>query len=110
MELNLSQHIDTTICRHCGERRVKTFGKIGSAGRSIYVDEFGERWYGKKCPKCYKEYKIKYDLERNIDKGCRPLGTTYCCVQCGKNSIVKVGATTMCKDCKLENMRDGIGK
>lgn len=100
MENNEMQHPDTVICRCCGEKRVKTFGKVGNDKRVIYVDEFGERWYGRKCPVCYKKYKVEYDRERLASLGVRELGSTDVCVDCGSGFLVKVGMVRRCPSCQ----------
>jgi len=108
-ELDLSQHPDTVTCRHCNKKVVKTFGKISNDGRTLWVNEFGDRWYGTKCPNCYKNYKLQYDKKNRLDKGFRPLGSKDSCITCGKHFIVKIGATKQCTDCKAKNTRKQMG-
>lgn len=108
--LNLNQHPDTVTCRHCSSKKVKTFGKISNNGRTVWVDEFGERWYGSKCPACYKKYKEDYDEHRRIELGHRPIGSISRCQTCDKNFIVKVGSIKNCPTCKGKNTRKQMGK
>ena len=105
--IDLNKHPDETICRCCGEKRVKTFHKPDGNGRNIYVDEFGERWYGKKCPVCYKKYKLQYDEKRRIKLGHRPFGSIATC-DCGARFVVKVGSTTKCSECKSKTFRERL--
>ncbi len=108
MSLELDQHIDTVTCRVCGEKKVKTFGKVAPNKRVIWVDQFGERWYGRKCPNCYRKYKDEYDQERRKELGYRPLGSVSACSECGKNYVVRLGSTKMCHECNtihLNNVR-----
>lgn len=104
--LDLSQHVDLCICRHCGEKKVKTFGKVNAQKRIVWVDQFGERWYGKKCPQCYLKYKLKYDAERRVEKGHRPIGSTTNCKDCSIRFVVRVGCYTRCQDCSRKYMKE----
>jgi len=106
--LNLDKHPDETVCRCCGEKRIKTYFKPDGNGRNIYVDEFGERWYGKKCPVCYKKYKLKYDEKRRIKLGHRPFGSVDKCQMCGATFLVKIGSTKCCTDCKSKTFRERL--
>ncbi len=103
-DLDLSQHPDKIKCRMCGEVRVKTFGKLAPNKRTIWVDEFGERWYGKRCPPCYKEYKVKYDTKNRLKLGYRPFGSFDYCIDCKSRFVVKVGSTKRCSHCTHQEL------
>jgi hypothetical protein len=102
------QHHDTTKCRLCGEDRVKTFGRVSPDKRTIWVDEFGERWYGRKCPKCYTQYKLAYDEKNRLALGYRPFGSYDSCSQCQKRFVVKLGSSRRCPTCKVEHLKEAL--
>ena len=104
-DFNTEVHPDQVVCRCCGQKRVKTFGTTTSNKRVIWVNEFGERWYGKKCPNCYKAYKESYDQKRRLELGHRPFGSFDNCSTCGNRFLVKVGATKKCPGCKSKNIK-----
>lgn len=104
-DINTEVHPDQVVCRTCGEKRVKTFGKSIDGGRIIWVNEYGQRWYGKRCPHCYKQYKEFYDKKRRLKLGFRPFGSVDSCQKCGKDFIVKIGSTKTCSSCKASNIR-----
>lgn len=99
-KLNLNQHPDTVICKKCEKPRVKTFGSVASNKRTIWVDERGNRWYGKKCPHCYKAWKENYDANRRDKMGHRVIGTYDSCKDCNTRFIVKLGSTKQCPECR----------
>lgn len=99
-DFSTDKHPDQVKCRNCGENRVKTFHSVSSNKRTIWVNEFGQRWYGKKCPQCYDLYKKEYDAKLRLENGNRPLGSTDYCEDCSKPFLVRKGSTKKCNDCK----------
>ena len=100
----LNKHVDQVICRCCGEKKVKTHSKVDKTGRTIWKDEFGNRWYGIKCPTCYKKYKLQYDSERRIKLGYRPHGSIDTC-KCGNRYVIRVGVKKNCPKCSGEMIK-----
>lgn len=109
-KLDIEKHVDTVICKCCGKPRVKTYGKTSNNKRTVWVDEKGERWYGKKCPKCYKAYKENYDEQRRIKMGQRVIGTYDNCKDCRARYIVKVGSTRQCQMCRSKTASERFKK
>lgn len=48
------------ICGVCGIRKQRLL-KEKAQGYFIFVDEIGAKWYGIRCPDCYKAEKEKYN-------------------------------------------------
>lgn len=58
-------------CRDCEKHKVKIKTvKTGNGRQFIYVDEHGGKWGGKRCPACYKKYKVYVPV--TIDRRLRP--------------------------------------
>lgn len=109
MNDNSEKHVDQVISRCCGKKKVKTFSHVDPSGRTIWKDEGGNRWYGVKCPDCYKKYKDQYDSNRRLKLGHRPHGSTDVC-PCGKKFIVRVGVKKMCPSCSGKQLRAIVEK
>lgn len=103
---------DRVYCGECRKECTKTYSKL--RGRTeVYVDELGREWSGRRCPDCYKEYKLKYDAKRRYRKGHAKLGSSVPC-SAGCGSTVSIGngthrtctacwgKKTFCKDCGVE--------
>lgn len=87
------------LCQLCNKEKEKIFFKI-YRGVSIYTDSLGHRWYGKRCPDCYKEYKLEYDAKRRLSKGHKPLGSEVTCTRCGNPHLLENGSSMICKGCR----------
>lgn len=84
------------ICKHCNTERVKKYLKT-YRGVSIYVGDQEQRWYGSRCPDCYKQYKLEYDKKRRLDLGHVPLGEEFNCLACGSTHKMENGLHRTCK-------------
>lgn len=53
-------------CKFCRELKLRadTGRTISNGSKRVYVDQFGEKWEGKKCPDCLKKYAREYMRER----------------------------------------------
>lgn len=87
------------ICTHCSVEKDKIFLKT-YRGTAIYADKDGNRWYGSKCPDCYKEWKLEYDTARRLLKGHVPIGTELACPTCLKPHKLENGGCRECKECR----------
>lgn len=98
MDDNRKNLVDQVLCRCCETLKTKTFSHEDKSGRIIWKDHKGERWYGTKCPDCYKKYKEEYDSKRRLKLGHRPRGSVDTC-SCGQRYIIRVGVKRMCPQC-----------
>lgn len=92
---------DLVFCGVCRKECTKTFSKLRGKN-SIYVDDKGEEWSGRKCPECYSLYKASYDAKRRAKLGHRSLGATVRCegAGCSNTLVVSKGTHRLCPDCK----------
>lgn len=92
---------DRVFCGVCRHECTKTF-KTVRGKNSIFVDEHGAEWSGRKCPDCYKSYKEEYDRERRQRIGHRVLGSVVPCERAGCSNTLEVtkGSHRLCKECR----------
>lgn len=90
--------MSSQICKHCSAEKQKKFLKIYRQA-AVYVNEKDERWYGSRCPDCYKAYKLEYDVVRRLAKGHVPIGAELTCA-CGKPYKLENGGCRLCKECR----------
>lgn len=93
---------DIVYCGICRKQRTKTYSKL--RGRTaIFVDEQGEEWSGRKCPDCYKQYKLDYDMKRRQRLGHAKLGSSVpCSTGCGNTVTLGNGTHRTCTACRTK--------
>ena len=93
--------MSSQICKHCSCEKEKIFLKT-YRGAAVYVDAVGNRWYGSRCPECYKGYKLTYDAARRLEKGHTPIGAQIACSKCSALHVMENGGCRVCKSCRDE--------
>ena len=100
------QKQDLVYCGICRKQTPKTFLKLRGKF-SVYVDDTGAEWSGRRCPACYKDYKAAYDAKRRKKLGHAPIGASVpCSAGCGSTVTLGNGTHRMCTECRVKKSTD----
>ena len=95
--------IDGVVCPFCREWHTRSL--IGQQGtNTIYLDDKGRRWSGRRCPDCALKRKAEYDADRRIKLGHKPIGQEVQCIADGCSNMItlKRGSHRKCESCRRD--------
>lgn len=70
---DIKEESDLSICRRCGERKLRKFVGYFDEKNKRYIDEAGRLWNGRKCGSCVAHTsKLRMRVKRKEVKGGEP--------------------------------------